>query len=404
MPSLVATLAPTRMGSSFRWLMASSWASNLADGMALAAGPLLVASQTSSPLLVSMAALVQRLPWMLFGLHAGVMADRHDRRRLVAVVDSIRAFVIAAIAIAIATDAITVPLVLAALFVLGIAETYVDVASGTLLPMIVDRDDLGIANARLVFGMQSLNQLVGPPLGALLFGVGMFVPFVMQAVLVGSAVACVIKIRFRQVPEPIDHQPARRQVVDGIRWLWNHGPMRTLTITIVAFNVTFGAAWAVLVLYALDHLGMGDVGFGLLAAASAVGSIVGAAGYGMTVARLGAANIMRFGLVIEAATHLSLAATRSPAIALVTLFVFGVHTGMWGTTVHTARQRQVPLEYQGRVGSVYLLGMQGGMVIGAPIGGVLANVWGITAPFWFAFGGSVLILVLIWKRLGAIAD
>ncbi|HUF97649.1 MAG TPA: MFS transporter [Ilumatobacter sp.] len=403
MRSVIDTLAPPRMGASFRWLMASSWLSNLGDGMSLAAGPLLVASQTSNPFLVAMAALVQRLPWMLFGLHAGVVADRHDRKRVVALVNSVRAGVIALLTVVVATDVTTIELVLGALFVLGTAETYADVTTGTLLPMIVERDDLGVANARMSFGLQSLNQLVGPPLGALLFGIGMAVPFAAQAVLLAAAVRCVLRIEFRRLPDTIERQPARRQVADGLRWLWSHGPMRTLTITIVAFNVTFGAAWAVLVLYALDHLGMGDVGFGLLTAASAVGSIVGAAGYGWTVARIGAANIMRLGLVVEAATHLSLALTQSAPVALFTLFVFGVHIGMWGTTAHTARQRQVPLEYQGRVGSVYLLGMQGGLVIGAPIGGLLASRWGITAPFWFAFAGSCLILVLIWKRLAAIA-
>ncbi len=350
-----------------------------------------------------MAALVQRLPWMLFGLHAGVIADRHDRRRIVALVDAVRAGAIALLTVAVATDVTSIGLVLGALFVIGTAETYADVTTGTLLPMIVERDDLGVANARLAFGMQSLNQLIGPPFGAFLFGIGMAVPFATHAVLLVAAVRCVSQIEFRRLPDVPPRASARRQVADGLRWLWSHGPMRTLTITIVAFNVTFGAAWAVLVLYALDQLGMGDVGFGLLTAASAVGSIAGAAGYAWTVARIGAANIMRLGLVIEAATHLSLALTRTPTVALITLFVFGVHTGMWGTTVHTARQRQVPLEYQGRVGSVYLLGMQGGMVLGAPIGGLLANRWGIAAPFWFAFGGSCLILVLIWKRLAAIA-
>jgi MFS family permease len=403
MRSVVDTLAPERMGPSFRWLMASSWLSNLGDGIALAAGPLLVASQTSNPFLVAMAALVQRLPWLIFGLHAGVIADRHDRRLTVALVDAVRAGVIALLAVAVATDVISIEVVLGTLFVLGTAEAYADVTTGTLLPMIVERDDLGVANARLSFGMQSLNQLIGPPFGAFLFGIGMAVPFAANAVLLAAAVRCVLRIEFRRVPDVPQRAPARRQVADGLRWLWSHGPMRTLTITIVAFNVTFGAAWAVLVLYALNQLGMGDVGFGLLTAASALGSIGGAAAYAWTVARIGAANIMRLGLVIEAATHLSLALTHTPSVALITLFVFGVHTGMWGTTVHTARQRQVPLEYQGRVGSVYLLGMQGGLVIGAPIGGLLANRWGISAPFWFAFAGSCLILVLIWKRLAAIA-
>jgi hypothetical protein len=68
---------------SFRWLLASSWVTNLGDGITLAAGPLLVASQTHNPLTVAMVAFLQRLPWLLFGLYAGVVADRLNRRAIV---------------------------------------------------------------------------------------------------------------------------------------------------------------------------------------------------------------------------------------------------------------------------------------------------------------------------------
>ena len=81
----------------------------------------------------------------------------------------------------------------------------------------------------------------------------------------------------------------------------------------------------------------------------------------------------------------------------------GVHAFVWGTVSTSVRQRAVPENFQGRVGSVYLTGMIGGLVIGAALGGVVASVWGITAPFWFAFAGSALILALIWRSLLQIA-
>ena len=71
-----------------------------------------------------------------------------------------------------------------------------------------------------------------------------------------------------------------------------------------------------------------------------------------------------------------------------------VHAFIWGTTSTTVRQRAVPAQFQGRVGSVYLTGVVGGIVVGSGLGGLVASAWGITAPFWFAFGGSALILVL----------
>jgi predicted MFS family arabinose efflux permease len=63
----------------------------------------------------------------------------------------------------------------------------------------------------------------------------------------------------------------------------------------------------------------------------------------------------------------------------------------------------VPAEFQGRVGSVYLTGVVGGIVIGSALGGLVATVWGVTAPFWFAFAGSAVILAFIWRSLPQIA-
>ncbi|MDO8364038.1 MAG: MFS transporter [Actinomycetota bacterium] len=403
MSRLVESIVPARMGPGFRWLLASSWVSNLADGVALSAGPLLVASQTRDPILVAAAAVLGRLPWLLFGLYAGVLTDRHDRRRIVILANLARVVVLAVLVATIATDVVNVGIVLGALFLLGTAETFVDTTTGTLLPMVVDTTDLGVGNARLMFGFLTLNQLTGPPIGAALFALGMVWPFATQAVCVGFSAVLVARIALAQVPPAEAHGPVRREIAEGVRWLWGHPPVRTLTLTVVTFNVTFGAAWSVLVLYAIERLGMGDVGFGLLMTASAIGGVAGTASYGWLERNVGLANIMRGGLIIETCTHLTLAITRTPAVALAVFVVFGVHEAAWGTTATTIRQRAVPAEFQGRVGSVYMSGVFGGLVVGSVVGGVAARVWGVTGPFWFAFVGSALILVAIWRQLGHIA-
>jgi MFS family permease len=115
------------------------------------------------------------------------------------------------------------------------------------------------------------------------------------------------------------------------------------------------------------------------------------------------ANIMRIGLLIETGMHLSLALTSTPAVAFAVFFVFGMHEAAWGTTSVTIRQRAVPTEFQGRVSSVYMVGVFGSLVVGALIGGVIAGVWGVTGPFWFGFVGSGLILAAIWRQLTVIA-
>src|SRR5919107_120603 len=162
---IVESLVPARLGRGFRWLLASSWTSNLGDGVALAAGPLLVASLTGDARLVALAATLQWLPSLVFGLFAGALADR-----------------------------VSIAGVLVALFAVGIAEVFADSTSQTLLPMLVARDDLAVGNARLQSGFITVNQLAGPPLGAALFTVGSAWPFAAQAVLVAAGALLVSRV------------------------------------------------------------------------------------------------------------------------------------------------------------------------------------------------------------------
>ncbi len=392
----VETIAPSRFGGSFRWLLASSVVTNVGDGIALAAGPLLVAAQTRDPLLVSMALLSQQLPNLLFGIPAGAIADRFDRRRIIAGVNLARAAVLAILAGAIVGGNVSIAVVLLALFVLGTAEIFADVASNSLLPRVVGREDLGVANARLTSSFLLTNQLLGPPIGAFMFSVGMALPFAANAACFALGAVLVTRV-VTDIAETATERAAegrnlRAEMVEGLRWLMAHPPMRTLALTIIAFNVTYGAAWAVLVLYASERLGMDAVGFGLLTTAVAVGGIVGTASYGRLERRFALADIMRVGLLIETFTHLVLALTTSPVVALVTMVVFGAHAFVWGTTSTVVRQRAVPDELLGRVTGIYIVGVVGGIVVGTPIGGLLAREFGITAPFWFGFIGSALLV------------
>jgi MFS family permease len=393
-------LSPRRLGSDFRWLLSGNWVSNLGDGIALAAGPLLVASLTRDAFLVSLAALLQWLPKLLFGLQAGVLSDRMDRRLLVVAVNVARAAVLGVLTIVIATGNVSIAVVLAALFLVSTAEVFADNTSGTLLPMLVRRDDLPIANVRLQAGFVTVNQLIGPPVGAALFAAGRTWPFACQAVLILAGAGLVSRITLRgRAREVQADQRMRGDIVEGLRWTWHHPGVRTLALTIFIFNISFGAAFSVLVLLAQRRLHMGEVGYGLLTTASALGALAGSAVYGRVIRRISLSNLMRIGLIYETLTHLALAVNTVPGIAIGIFFLFGVHEMIWGTTSSTIRQRAVPMELQGRVNAVYSVSVFAGLVAGSGIGGVLAQALGVTAPFWFAFAGSALFVALIWRQL-----
>ena len=238
--------------------------------------------------------------------------------------------------------------------------------------MLVARDDLAIANSRLLTGMITFNQLAGPPLGAALFVVGSAWPFGAEALVIGLGVVLVSRVVLPPHAGAERRETHLRQdIIEGFRWVIHHPAVRTLVLTIFIFNITFGAAWSVLVLYASQRLSLG--------------------------------NIMRVGLIIETLTHLALALTTSPWVAVPVFLVLSAHAFIWGTTSVTIRQRAVPTNLQGRVGSVNMVGTYGGLVIGSGIGGVLAQQYGVTAPFWFAFLGSAVFVIVIWPQLSHIA-
>ncbi|HLN78891.1 MAG TPA: MFS transporter [Nocardioidaceae bacterium] len=401
--TLAARLAPARLGRDFRWIWAASTVSNLGDGIVLAAGPLLVASTSHEPFAVAMAAFLQQLPWLLFGVPAGAVIDRLDRRTLTIVVDLVRFSVIGLLGLAVALDVASLPVVLVAVFLLGTSETFADNAAGTLVATAVPKQGLGLANSRLFATSILGNQLAGPPLGAFLFGVGMAVPFGANAVCFLLAAVLISRISRPVVDRAGDPRAMRHEVAEGLAWLWAHAPVRTLAFTITAFNVTFGAAMSVYVLYATERLGLDEFGYGLLMTASAVGGLLGAGTYRRLEQRFSLATLMRIGLVVETLTHLVLALTREPFVAGVVMAVFGVHAVVWGTTSTTVRQRAVPSRLLGRVTSVYLLGAVGGLALGSLLGGAIAQRWGVVAPYWFGFVGSALLTVVMWRSFLNIA-
>ena len=195
--------------------------------------------------------------------------------------------------------------------------------------MFVEKADLGIANSRMQAGFLTANQLVGPPVGAFLFGAGMVFPFVAQLVCVVLGVVLVARIGSTrdQVRESVDTH-VRQDIAEGIRWLWRHAAIRTLAIVILTFNITWGAAWSILVLWSLDRVHMGEVGFGLLTTAAALGGILGTACYGRLERRFDLATLMKTCLLLEVLMHLALALTTVPWLALLIMFGLSIVAGL----------------------------------------------------------------------------
>jgi predicted MFS family arabinose efflux permease len=268
-----------------------------------------------------------------------------------------------------------------------------------LLVSAVPKDQLGKANARLFASGTVLQQLGGPPLGALLFAVGASVPLMFDAVTFGAAAALIARVAVRPLPPDSERTALWNDVREGVRWLWHHAGVRTLACSILVMNITFCAAFATWVLYARERLGLSETQYGLLVSVGAIGAVFGMPAYHLLEPRVGSLTLLRAGLVIETTVHLILALTRSPWVAGATMAVFGVHAVVWGIVSTTARQLATPEPLMGRVNSVYLLASVGGAAIGSGLGGVLAQRFGLVAPFAAAFVGMVLMTAVAWRPL-----
>lgn len=392
---------PAPLGSNFLRLLSASAVSNASDGIRLAAGPLLVAARTNDPVLVGGAVFVQQVPWLLLSLPAGAFVDRLDRRRLVLAVNLLRALVAATLALAVAAGTAGIPLIYAVLFAVGVAEVRADNASSALVPAVVAPQQLARANARVTMTFFVGNQFLGLPLGAWLFVVGAALPFAVEAVGFVLAALLLAGLQHRAAPppaEPRDRGWLRRDVSQGVRWVWRSPGVRLLGVVLGVMNVTFMAAFAVWVLYARQRLGLSERGFGLLLTAAGVGGLAGAGLTGWLTDRFGAVTLLRAGLLVETGVLVVLARTSSPWVAGVTMVLFGAHAAVWGVVLVTVRQRLVPPQLLGRVNSVYFLLTMGGAALGSLGGGFLARGLGLAAPFWIAAAVNVLLIVLVWRR------
>ncbi|MEU0092817.1 MFS transporter [Kribbella sp. NPDC006257] len=399
MRSLLSTVLPAELGKDFRKIWPATAISNLGDGAMVAAGPLLVASITDQPAAVGAAAFIQQLPWLLFALFSGALADRLDRRRMIIAADTFRCVVLGALGLAVLLHHSPLWAIYLTLFLLGTAETLADNAASALLVGAVPKTQLGKANARLFATGTVLGQLGGPPIGAFLFALGNGVPLVLDAVTFAAAAALISRVTSRPRDVPTVRTALWTEVREGIHWLWNHSGVRTLAWTILVMNITFCAAFATWVLFARERLGLSDTQYGLLISAGAIGAVAGMPVYHLLEPRFGSLTLLRVGLVIETTVHLILALTRNPWVAGTTMAVFGVHAVVWGIVSTTARQLATPDALLGRVNSVYMLASVGGAAIGALLGGLLAQRFGLTAPFAVAFVAMVAVTAVAWRPL-----
>lgn len=377
----------------FGRLWGATIASNLGDGLVLAAFPLLAATLTTDPIAISALTAAMGLPWLLLGPVSGAIVDRYDRRILMVTFDTVRAACLALFAVALMTGTESLVLLYVVVFLIAAGETVVDTSAQALLPAVVSKEDLDRANGRLFSTMTIAHRFIGPPLGGLLFGVAAVVPVVADSA--SFAVAAILILTLRGSYSASSKQARALQgvaesVAEGLGWLWTHRPIRTFAVGAALINVGVMAGEAILVLFATDELSLGGLGFGAFFAAGAAGYAAGSAVAPPITARADRLRVVAIS-VAGIAVALALVAVASHwLVAAGGLFAIGVASGLWDVIAVSFRQAAVPDRLRGRIMAAYRVIAHGSIPLGALLGGIAARIGGDRAAFW---AGSTVVLV-----------
>ncbi|MFJ2518561.1 MFS transporter [Cellulosimicrobium cellulans] len=377
--------AGTPLGAPFRRLWTASTVSNLADGVLKVALPLVAVRYTDSPALVAGLTFALTLPWLLFALPAGALADRLDRRHAMIGANVARALLVVALAaVALVPDAGSIAALYVVAFGVGVTETLYDTSAQSILPQVVPRTALPRANGRLYAAELTANQFVGPPLGGLLVAAGAAVAFGLPGALWALAVGLLVGLPGAYRPERTTRTTLRADIAEGLRFLWHDRILRTLALMVGGINFASNAAFAIFVLYAVgpdSPLGLSEPAYGVLLTTTAVGAFAGSFVAERVVVLVGRARSLALTVLSTVALVGVPAVTTNAWVIGAVYAVGGAGIAVWNVVTVSLRQRITPDALLGRLNSCYRLVAWGTMPLGAAVGGLLGEVFGLRSVF-----------------------
>ena len=419
-----------KLGSSYWKLWTATAISNLGDGVSMVAYPWLASAVTRSPILIAAAGFASRLPWLIFTLHAGVLTDRFDRRKLIVAMDFMRGLLTVFVGLVVffnkdsfpALDELTTitnletnwPIyftLLITAFLFGLAEVLRDNSAQTLMPSVVDKENLEKANGRMWSAESLTNSFIGPPLGSLLIGIAIFIPFFFDAVSFFFAVALIASLKgtFKPVADdkPREKINFKAEIKEGYAWLWVHPLLRPMAIILGSMNGLGTMVGATFILFAQEVLETSVFTFALLGTAGAVGGTVGGLLAPKISAKLGSGRSLAMTLAAAPIGSLIIALTTTWQVVWVVVVFETFFAILWNTITVSLRQSIIPTHLLGRVNSVYRFFAWGSIPIGMFVGGglvsaltlVLSRENALRAPYLFGVVLGLLLWALAAPRL-----
>jgi predicted MFS family arabinose efflux permease len=396
----------------------SNLAAQSAEQLSLAAVPLVaVLALGAGPGDIGLLAAVQTLPFLLVSMPLGLLADRMSRRRLMVAAEGLRAASLLVLLGMVCASKLGIGWLALLGFLGAVGTVGFSVAAPALVPALVPREALALANGRLELA-RSAAFTAGPALaGALVAWAGAPAAFVLAAVL--SVMAVGLLLRLPEAPRtPASGRHPLLEVRDGARLVWRSELLRPMLLTGAVFNISWFVLQAGYVPYAVRVLGLGAQAVGFTLAMYGAGMVAGALLTSRLVARLPFGRAIQVGPAVAVVAAATMAATLAmpnagsgapgalgagAALAALSFFLFGAGPMVWVITSATLRQSIAPASMLGRVSAVFLTVNTGARPLGAALGGVVGAAWGESACLLLALAGFALQAAIIFaSRIAAL--
>ena len=386
----------TKLGASYWKLWSATGISNLGDGITSVAYPWLASAVTRSPALIALSAVVSRLPWLLFTLHAGVITDRFNRKKIIVAMDMLRGGLTIIVGAVIFIERDSLPslseltnltyletnyslylVILATAFLFGLAEVLRDNSAQTLMPAVVEDKDLEKANGRMWSAEALTNSFIGPPLGSLLIGVAIFLPFFVDAAtfFIAAALIASMKPTVKSFSPETKTGPInfKAEIKEGFSWLWSHPLLRPMAIILGFLNGIAALTGATFILFAQEVLDTTVFIFAILGTAGAIGGIAGGLLGPKVSEKLGSGRSLALALFVMPLSMVLIGFASQWYIVWVLVVIETFTAVLWNVVTVSLRQSLIPSNLLGRVNSVYRFLAWGTIPVGALIGGALVS-------------------------------
>ncbi|MEI7454978.1 MAG: MFS transporter [Actinomycetes bacterium] len=421
------------LGASYWKLWSATAISNLGDGVSMVAYPWLASAITRSPILIALAGVASRLPWLIFTLPAGVITDRFDRKKIIVAMDAARGFLTVFVAVMVYWKADSLPklneltnitvlatnwplyiVAITASFLFGCAEVLRDNTAQTFMPSVVKEEQLEKANGQMWSAESLTNSFIGPPLGSFLIAIAVFVPFFFDAASFFVAVALLSTIT--TITKPITNVESakpkvkpnfRAEIKEGFDWLWSHELLRPMAIILGSMNGISSLVGAAFILFAQEILHTSVLEFAILGTSGAIGGIIGGI-YGPKIAKkIGSGPSLFLTLLIMPIFEIAIGFVSSWQVVWLLSGITTIFAVLWNVITVSLRQSIIPTHLLGRVNSVYRFFAWGTIPIGLLVGGGLITLmehftsreWALRTPYFVTGALGFIILAFAAPRL-----